>query len=83
MRLRFSSKGLQSHRYRLGISAGDCGRLIGVTDQTIYRWEHGAARPRKQQLVALAALRGVGKRQARVYLEQLGAKSSEPRKAKR
>ncbi|MDA8109489.1 MAG: helix-turn-helix domain-containing protein [Betaproteobacteria bacterium] len=82
-RLRFTAKGLQSHRSRLELSAADYGKLIGVTGQTVYKWEHGAARPRKQQLVALAALRGVGKREAGARLEKLGAKAVAPRKARR
>ena len=82
-RLRFTAKGLQSHRDRLGVAAADYGRLIGVTGQTIYKWEHGAARPRKQQLVALATLRGLGKKEARARLDQPGAKIPRKRKAKR
>jgi transcriptional regulator with XRE-family HTH domain len=82
-RLRFTAKGLQSHRGRLGLSAADYGRLIGVTGQTIYKWEHGSAHPRKQQLTALAALRGLGKREAGARLERFGAKPAGKRKAKR
>lgn len=82
MRLRFSAKGLRSHRKRLGISAADYGRLIGVTGQTIYKWERGSARPRKRQLAGLAELRDAGKREANARLEQLGAKPSGERTAK-
>jgi DNA-binding transcriptional regulator YiaG len=70
-RLRFTAKGLRSQRQRLGLSAGDYGKLIGVTDQTIYNWEHEAARPRKQQVAAIASLRQMGKREVRSRLEQL------------
>lgn len=70
-RVRFTAKGLRSQRERLGLSAADYGKLIGVTDQTIYNWEHETARPRKQQVAAIASLRGMGKRQARARLEQL------------
>jgi DNA-binding transcriptional regulator YiaG len=69
--MRFTAKGLRSQRKRLGLSAGDCGKLIGVTDQTIYNWEHQTARPRKQQVARIAALRHLGKREARARLEQL------------
>ena len=44
--VRFSAKGLQSHRARLGLSAGDYGALAGVSAQSIYNWERGKARPR-------------------------------------
>lgn len=71
--VRFAAKGLRSHRERLGFSAADYGRLVGVTAQSIYNWEQGATRPRQEQVAALAALRGIGKREALARLEQLGA----------
>jgi len=70
-RARFTAKGLRSQRARLGLSAGEYGKLIGVTDQTIYNWEHEAARPRKHQVAVIASLRHMGKRQARAHLGQL------------
>ena len=71
--IRFSAKRLQSHRSRLGLSAIDFGKLLGVSAQTIYNWEHEVARPRTEQLGRLAALRGIGKREAGERLTQLGA----------
>ncbi len=70
-RVRFTAKGLRSQRQRLGLSAEDYGKLIGVTDQTVYNWEHETARPRRQQVAAIAALRHLGKREAVARLEQL------------
>jgi DNA-binding transcriptional regulator YiaG len=69
--MRFSAKGLQSQRSRLGLSAIDFGRLLGVSAQTIYNWEHEVAHPRNEQLANLAALRGTGKREAAERLKQL------------
>ena len=69
--VRFTAKGLRSNRKRLGLSASDFGMLIGVTGQAVYNWEREAARPRKQQLAALATLRRIGKREARARLEEL------------
>ena len=68
-RMRFNSKGLATHRTKLGLSAADYGRLVGVTGQTIYKWEQGGARPRLSQLTALASIRGLGKREARKRLD--------------
>jgi DNA-binding transcriptional regulator YiaG len=70
-RVRFSAKGLRSQRQRMGLSAAEYGKLIGVTDQTIYNWEHGTARPRRQQLPLIASMRQLGKREAQARLEQL------------
>ena len=74
--MRFSAKGLHSQRSRLGLSAVDFGKLLGVSAQTIYNWEHEAARPRSEQLGKLAALRGVGKREVEERLKQLAAARS-------
>ncbi len=70
-KVRFTAKGVVSHRRRLGISAADYGKLIGVTGHTIYKWEQGASHPRKAQLAALASVRPLGKREALARLEQM------------
>lgn len=69
--VRFTAKGLRSQRKRLGLSAADYGKLVGVTAQTIYSWENGLSRPRRQQLPALASIRPMGKREAQARLERL------------
>jgi len=71
-KLRFSAKGLAVQRKRLGISARECGLLLGTSAQSIYNWEEGKARPRAKHLEAIAALRGLGRRGARAHLESLG-----------
>ncbi len=68
-RVRFSVKGLKSHRAKLGLSAAEYGRLAGVSAQSIYNWEAGKTVPRQSQVQALAALRGLGKREAAKRLE--------------
>lgn len=70
--MRFNAKGLHSHRQRLGLSAAECAKLIGVSGQTIYNWENGQSRPRQEQLAHIVALRHMGKREARELLEQMG-----------
>jgi DNA-binding transcriptional regulator YiaG len=70
-RVRFSGKGLSALRQRLGLSAPPMGALLGVSAQTIYNWEAENTRPRQEQLVAFAALRGMGKRQVTAKLQEL------------
>jgi DNA-binding transcriptional regulator YiaG len=69
--VRFTAKGLRSQRERLGLSAANYGKLIGVTGQTIYSWETATSRPRKSQVAKIASLRHLGKREAQARLEQL------------
>jgi DNA-binding transcriptional regulator YiaG len=70
VKVRFNAKGLRSLRTRLGLSAEDFGRLLGVGGQTIYNWESQKTLPRRAQVPAIAALRKLGKREVRARLEQ-------------
>ncbi len=72
---RFSPDRLRRHRDRLGLSAADYALLVGVHQITIYNWEQGKSRPRKEQLAALVAVRGLKKREARMRLAMLRSKA--------
>ena len=72
--VRFSARSVKAQRQRLGLSAADYGKLVGVSSLTIYSWEHGASHPRKAQLAALVAIRGIGKREALMKLAELTLK---------
>ncbi len=61
---RFSASGLQAQRKRLGLSAAEVGLLLGVSDQSVYKWENGKTRPRASQFASIAALREMGKKEA-------------------
>ena len=62
--VRFSPRSVKAQRRRLRLSAADYGKLVGVSGLTIYHWEHGQARPHKERLTALVAIRGLGRREA-------------------
>lgn len=78
-KMRFVAKGLKSQRSRLGLSAADYGKLVGVTAQSVYNWERGGSTPRGDQLARIAALRSMGKREAMARLEQAGARKAAKR----
>lgn len=67
---RFSASGLMAQRKRLGLSAAEAGKLLGVSDQSVYKWENGKTRPRASQFAAIAALRGLSKKQAAARLAE-------------
>jgi transcriptional regulator with XRE-family HTH domain len=69
--LRFSAKGLAAKRKRRDLSAAAMAALLGVSGQSIYKWEEGKTRPRASQLPAIAALRKMGKREANARLAAL------------
>ena len=79
---RFSAASVKSQRRRLGVSAADYATLIGVTAHTIYKWEHGASKPRRAQLAALTSVRGLGKTEARRRLQAGAAAASRVRAGK-
>ena len=68
--LRFSAKGLLSQRKRLGLSAEDCGLLVGASGQSVYNWE-GGVRPRSKHLAAIAALKAMGKKEVAARLASI------------
>lgn len=61
---RFSASGLQAQRKRLGLSASEAAVLLGVSDQSVYKWENGKTRPRTSQFSSIAALRSMSKKEA-------------------
>lgn len=69
--LRFSATRFAAQRKKLGLSAADFAKLLGVSSLSVYKWESGKTRPRRAQLEAIAAARHLGKREALARLEQL------------
>lgn len=61
--LRWRADGFASHRQKLGLSAEDFGKLLGVSSATIYAWENGT-RPRASKMADIARVRKMGKRAA-------------------
>lgn len=72
-RVRISPKGVSSQRHRLGLTAAGMGALLGVSPQTVYNWEAGSTHPRRQQLMAIAELRSLGKKAVSSRLQSLAA----------
>ena len=70
-RFRFIAKSLASQRRRLGLSSVQCGLLLGASDQSVHNWEQGKTRPLARHLPAIAALRGMSKKEATARLESL------------
>jgi DNA-binding transcriptional regulator YiaG len=60
--LRFRVGGFATLRKKLGLSAAEMGRLLGVSAQSVYHWESGKSKPRAAQLAAIAQVRKLGKR---------------------
>ncbi len=61
--LRFRVAGFASLRKKLGLTANEMGALLGVSGQSVYKWEQGKAKPRASQMQAIAAVRKLGKKQ--------------------
>lgn len=73
--IRYSARSVRAQRKRLGLSAADYGKLIGVSGLTIYHWEHRQARPRKSQIAALVAVRNIGLKEAKKRLAEEASRS--------
>jgi DNA-binding transcriptional regulator YiaG len=69
-KLRFRADGFRTMRRRLGLSASQLGKLLGVSEQSIYNWETKTATPRSSHLPTIARLRTMGKREVQQLLER-------------
>lgn len=67
-KLRFRASGFATLRKKLGLSAAEMGKLVQVTQQTIYHWEKGSSKPRASQLARIAEIRKLGKRTVQAQL---------------
>jgi len=59
-RLRFRTDGFKTLRKKLGLSAEQTAKLLGVSGQSVYAWETKRSTPRRTQLPAITALRKMG-----------------------
>lgn len=80
-RVRFTAKGLRTLRQRLGLSVAEIATLLEVSAQTIYNWETETTHPRGQQVAAIAALRGIGKREAAARVREAAGTTDEAQAA--
>ena len=81
--VRFSARSAKAQRERLGLSQQNYAKLVGVSPMTIYNWESGNSRPRKEQLAALVAVRGIGKREAMAKLDAIKTEKRAMKKTRR
>jgi len=70
-KIRLGPKLIQAQRKRLGLSRREFGKLLGVSANTLYLWENGKTAPRAKIKAAFAAVRQLGRRQAKQKLEAL------------
>ena len=77
--VRHSPRSVKTQRARLKLSAKDFGKLVGVSGLTVYSWESGKGRPRKERLAALVAVRQMGRREALAKLEAMNVGKKKPK----
>jgi len=83
MKARFTSRGIRSLRKKLRLSQADFGKLLGSTPHAVYLWEKkiGALNLRDKTKAAILSIRGLGAREAKEKLAELGRKLKKGRKA--
>ena len=70
---RISPRLIRAQRERLGLSREDFAKLLGASAHSVFFWETDRAKPRKKVKAALAAVRRLGKREARLRLEAINS----------
>jgi DNA-binding transcriptional regulator YiaG len=80
---RFTSRGIRALRKKLRLSQADFGKLLGTTPGAVYLWEkkERALNLRDKTKAAILANRGLGAREAKEKLAELGKKVKKGRKA--
>jgi DNA-binding transcriptional regulator YiaG len=80
---RFTSRGIHSLRRKLRLSQADFGKLLGTTPHAVYLWEKkvGALNLRDKTKAAILSIRGLGAREAREKLQEIGRKLKKRREA--
>ena len=66
--VRLSPRLIRSVRNRLGISQAKLAKLVGVSTLAVGNWELGKTKPRPESKARIAALRKLGRREARRLL---------------
>lgn len=84
-KIRATSRGIRILRRKLKLSQDSFAKLLGVSSQAVYAMEHkeGRLRLRPATLANLLAARGMGKREAKRRLEEIGGKKQPAAIAKR
>ena len=72
-KIRFIAKGFKSMRKKLGVTAKKLSVLLDISVPTIYNWEVGISKPKQAQLVRIAHLRTMNKKEVADVLVQLAA----------
>jgi DNA-binding transcriptional regulator YiaG len=80
-KVRFSSRGILALRKKLRLSQADFGKLLGTTPHAVYLWEKkiGALNLRDKTKAAILSIRGLGAREAKEKLAELGKKMKKGR----
>ncbi len=73
-----TAKGIRALRAKLKLSQAELGKLIGVTGQTIYQWEHstGKLNVRAAQRGPITDVRKMGVKDARKALSEMGVEKA-------
>jgi DNA-binding transcriptional regulator YiaG len=73
---RFTSRGIHSLRRKLRLSQADFGKLLGTTPHAVYLWEKkaGALNLRDKTKAAILSIRGLGAKEAKDKLAELGGR---------
>jgi len=66
---RITPASVRRHRLRLNLSQAELADLLGVSTNTVVRWEAGSSAPRAQHRTALVRLRDLGVREVAKMLE--------------
>jgi DNA-binding transcriptional regulator YiaG len=77
-KVRIGGKLIKKMRTKLKMTRAVLAKMLGVSQNSVYQWESGKVRPRKQVIARLVALRNMGKKDIKKIVVQL--KDQAPKK---
>ena len=81
--VRISARIIRAQRARLGLSQDEFAKLLGVSGHSVFLWEHSKATPRPKVKAGFAAVRQLGRREARQRLEAMASVNGNRHKLKK
>ncbi len=70
-KIRLGPKLIQAQRKRLGLSQQEFAKLLGVSTNTLWLWEHGKTAPRAKSKAIFASVRQLGRREVKQKLQAI------------
>ena len=82
VKVRLNAEGIKRIREKLNITQDAFAKILGVSKPAYCTWEQGRISPKPDMKAKIAAMRGMGKSDLKKLMDEMGIKTTSPRKRK-